>query len=175
MATKKTQDGFDFLVKALRANKGAAYSDLRDQAEKKGLVVYPVMFGRAKAMLGLVKTAKRGEGKKTARAATRGSAAKRGGGSSKSDRIRELLRSGKSAAEIAKEVGCSVNLVYAVKARGGSSGRVAKRGPGRPPTRRSAGRNGSVMDVLETLREHTRERERMARALEQIRSILDSV
>lgn len=36
-------------------------------------------------------------------------------GGSKSAKIRELLASGKSVADIAKSVGCSVNLVYAVK------------------------------------------------------------
>lgn len=63
MAAKTTAAGFQLLLEQLKANKGAAYADLKAKAEKKGLTVYPVMFGRAKAMLGLVKSAKRGEGK----------------------------------------------------------------------------------------------------------------
>src|SRR4029453_6392495 len=100
-------------MEALKANKGAAYSDLKRKAEEKGLTVYPIMFGRAKAVLGLVKSAKRGKGKaaaKTVRATTAKATAKRGpgrpkgGGESKSGRIRELLKTGMSAAEIAKMV-----------------------------------------------------------------------
>ena len=189
MAAKKTAAGFDFLVQALRSDKGALYSDLKDKADKRGLTVYPVMFGRAKAMLGLVKTAKRGEGK-TAQAAGTGSGA-RGrprDGSSKSGQIRDLLKSGLSTAEIAKQVGCSVNLVYAVKAaskRGpgrppmsAGPGRppMIKRGPGRPPKSASASAIGGSIDaVISALREGDRERDRFRRAVEQIRAILDGL
>lgn len=67
MATKKTAQGFEFLVAALRKNPKAEYAELKAKAEKKNLTIYPVMFGRAKAMLGLVKSKKRGQGKKKAR------------------------------------------------------------------------------------------------------------
>src|SRR5690606_8690715 len=133
---KDTAAGFDFLVESLKANKGATYADLRAKAEQKGLTVYPVMFGRAKAMLGLVKSSKRGSGKAAKKAAARRSTGGRGGRSgSKSERIRELLRTGMSASEIAKQVGCSVNLVYNVKAQGG--GARSSSSPARPTRRRS--------------------------------------
>src|SRR5688572_3970922 len=120
VAAKKTAAGFEFLLEALKADKGAQYSDLKQKAEEKGLTVYPIMFGRAKAMLGLVKSAERGESKKAAKRAKaspgkRGPGRPRGGGESKSGRIRELLKSGMSAAEIAKKVGSTVGLVYTVK------------------------------------------------------------
>lgn len=62
-AKKKTAKGYELLVAELKKNKNAAYADLKAKAEKKGFVVYPVMFGRAKASLGLVKVAKYGSGK----------------------------------------------------------------------------------------------------------------
>ena len=62
MAAKNTE-GLAFIVEALKKNKSAAYADIREAAGKKGLTIWPVMFGRAQALLGHVKVAKRGEGK----------------------------------------------------------------------------------------------------------------
>ncbi len=59
----KNQSPMDFIVAALEKNKDAAYADVRAAAEKTGLTIYPIMYGRAKAMLGLVPVAKRGTGK----------------------------------------------------------------------------------------------------------------
>ena len=60
MAAKKTSPGFDFIVAALKKNPKAAYKDIAAAAAKKKLKVFPVMFGRAQAMLGIVKQAARG-------------------------------------------------------------------------------------------------------------------
>lgn len=69
-AKRNTADGYDLLVSELQKDPTAAYATLRDKAEAKGFTVYPVMFGRAKASLGLVSTkprkrnvAKRGPGR----------------------------------------------------------------------------------------------------------------
>ena len=68
LASKKnTAEGYELLVRELRKNPKAEYAVLRDKAETKGFTVYPVMFGRAKASLGLVKTAPRGSKKKAAK------------------------------------------------------------------------------------------------------------
>ncbi len=169
------------MVQSLKANNGAQYSDLKEKADKKNLTIYPVMFGRAKAMLGLVKSAKRGEGKKAKAGGVRG---RPQDDSSKSGQIRSLLSSGMTTAEIAKKVGCSVNLVYAVKAgskrgpgrpAGSGSGKspTAKRGPGRPP--KSAALAGSIDSVIQALRDGDRDRDRLRRALDQIRAILDGL
>lgn len=180
MASKKTQAGFDYLVAALKANKDAAYADLKANAEKKGLTVYPIMFGRAKAMLGLVKAKSRGQAK-TPKEAARAAGGKRGrpqDGSSKSGRIRELLKTGMSAADIAAKVGSTVGLVYNVKsssAKGSSPARAAaRRGPGRPRKGGASG-NAPIDSVVEALRENDRERARLSRALEQIRGIVESL
>jgi hypothetical protein len=70
--------GFDFIVKRLEKDPQAVYADIRAAAEKAGHTVYPIMFGRAKASLGLVKSKPRGS-KKT-RAAAFPQTARRGPG-----------------------------------------------------------------------------------------------
>ena len=63
MAAKKANPGFDFIVSALKKNPKATYQDINKAAGKKKLKLYPVMFGRAQAMLGIVKQSARGKGK----------------------------------------------------------------------------------------------------------------
>jgi len=81
MAAKKTNPGFDFIVAALKKDPKATYKDIAAAAAKKKLKVFPIMFGRAQAMLGIVKQAKRGAGKaKKAKVASKAAPAKRGPG-----------------------------------------------------------------------------------------------
>jgi len=63
MAAKKTNPAMDFIVNSLKSNRAAAYKDIAEAAAKKKLKIYPIMFGRAQALLGIVKMAARGEGK----------------------------------------------------------------------------------------------------------------
>ena len=74
--TKKKKDtsAMDFIVDSLKRNPKAAYASIRERAEKAGLTIYPIMYGRAQALLGIVKSAPRGSKKATARRtkATRG-------------------------------------------------------------------------------------------------------
>lgn len=60
MASKKTKPGYDYLVSVLKKTPKAVYADVAAAAKKKGHVVYPIMWGRAKAALGLVKSKPRG-------------------------------------------------------------------------------------------------------------------
>ncbi|MBK9129575.1 MAG: hypothetical protein IPM13_17580 [Phycisphaerales bacterium] len=87
MAAKMTP--MDFIVEALKKDKNAVYADIHAAAGKRGMKIYPIMYGRAKALLGLVPVKPRGEGKArvakaaaAARAATgtRSTPAKRGPG-----------------------------------------------------------------------------------------------
>src|SRR5262245_38675474 len=64
------------VVEQLKKDKKASFADIKAVAAKKGLTLYPITFGRAKALLKLVPSAKRGEGK-AARARAEG---KRGPG-----------------------------------------------------------------------------------------------
>ena len=59
-AKKKNKEGLAFIVDALKKNRNAVYADVREAAAKKGFTIYPIMYGKAKLMLGHVK---RGQGK----------------------------------------------------------------------------------------------------------------
>ncbi len=63
MAAKKASPAFNYVVSRLKRNPGASYADIRAGAEAKGLQIYPIVFGRAQALLGIVKSAPRGQGK----------------------------------------------------------------------------------------------------------------
>lgn len=65
----KRKPGFEFLVTSLRADSTLSYQDLRAQAEERGLKIAPIMYGRAKALLGLVPVRPRGQGKNRTAAA----------------------------------------------------------------------------------------------------------
>ena len=81
MAAKKNNPAMDFIVDSLKSNRGAKYADIAEAAAKKKLKIYPIMFGRAQALLGIVKQAPRGQGKMArARAAKAGAPPKRGPG-----------------------------------------------------------------------------------------------
>ena len=82
MAAKKANPGFDFIIAALKKDPKATYKDIAAAAAKKKLKVFPIMFGRAQAMLGIVKQAKRGKGKaaKAKAKAVKATPAKRGPG-----------------------------------------------------------------------------------------------
>lgn len=63
MAAKKSNPAMDFIVDSLKSNRSAAYKDIAEAAAKKKMKIYPIMFGRAQALLGIVKAAPRGQGK----------------------------------------------------------------------------------------------------------------
>ncbi|HLQ38234.1 MAG TPA: hypothetical protein VK348_10550 [Planctomycetota bacterium] len=47
----------------LKRKRGASYAEIRDAASKKRLKLFPIVFGRAQALMGIVKSAPRGQGK----------------------------------------------------------------------------------------------------------------
>jgi len=175
----------EFLVDSLKRNPKAAYSDLKAKADDKKLKVFAIMFGRAQAMLGIVKSAKRGEGK-----FARASAAKRAGTatakpsagrrghqddpSSKSGKVRALLATDMSPMDIAKKVGCTPGLVYVIKSKMGKTGGAAKRGPGRPPKAASSSVSGidGIAGILDVVKNAERQRSLMRAALEKIQTVI---
>jgi hypothetical protein len=170
----------EFLVDALKANRKAVYADLKAKADAKKLKLFPIMFGRAQALLGIVKSAKRGTGKfAKASAAKAGGAtpAKRGrplgGGASKSGQVRALLSSGMSAAAIAKKVGCTVGLVYNIKSTSGMTGRaVVRRGPGRPRKVVATSGLDGIAGILDAVKSSERERTQLRTALERVQAVI---
>jgi hypothetical protein len=67
---RKGSAAFDFLVQELRHAPTLAYAELRARAAAKGWNIAPIMYGRAKAVLGLVPVRARGTAKKAAAAAS---------------------------------------------------------------------------------------------------------
>ncbi len=53
----------DFLVEFLQKNRSATYAEVRAAAETKKIEVYPIMYGRAQTLVGIVKAKPRGQGK----------------------------------------------------------------------------------------------------------------
>ncbi|MFO1077131.1 MAG: hypothetical protein U1E73_05330 [Planctomycetota bacterium] len=90
------------------------------------------------------------------------------GGTSKSDRIRELLKTDMSAGEIAKQVGATTALVYTLRSRGGGT----KRGPGRPRKAATATNVDGLAAVLDAVKNGERERAQLRAALEKIQAVL---
>lgn len=61
---EKKSSAIDFTRKYLREKPEASFAEIRDAAEAEGLKIYPIVFGRAKALEGLVKVAPYGSKKK---------------------------------------------------------------------------------------------------------------
>lgn len=93
--------------------------------------------------------------------------------SSKSGQIRELLKTGLSAGEIAKKLNCTPALVYNVKARMGGA---KKRGRGRPAKANAARSGGGSLagidGILEAVRDAERERAQLRTALQKIQALV---
>ena len=85
MAAKKANPVFEFILASLKKNPKATYKDIAAAAAKKKLKVFPIMFGRAQAMLGIVKQAPRGKGK-----VAKAKASKRGPGRPRKDALPAL-------------------------------------------------------------------------------------
>lgn len=94
---------------------------------------------------------------------------------SKSGQIRQLLASGMASGDIAKKVGCSPNLVYAVKAKTGGGG-ASKRGR---PAKNRAGQPMAAADGLATIltavKSSEQQRIQLRGALERIQSVIAAV
>lgn len=63
MTDKKPNPAMEFIVESLKQNRSASYKEIAEAASKKKLEIYPIMFGRAQTLLGIVKAAPRGQGK----------------------------------------------------------------------------------------------------------------
>lgn len=59
MAAKKKGSAFDYITELLRKNRKAEYKDVAAAAKKRGYTIYPIQYGRAQALLGIVKPGKK--------------------------------------------------------------------------------------------------------------------
>ncbi|MHC5065605.1 MAG: hypothetical protein ACYTG5_16700 [Planctomycetota bacterium] len=63
MAEKKGSPAFNFVVEQLKQAPGLSFAEVKTAAAESGLKIYPILYGRAKALLGLVPVAPRGSKK----------------------------------------------------------------------------------------------------------------
>ena len=70
--SRPSTPAFEFLVEELRAQPTISYGELKNRADDKGLKIAPIMYGRAKALLGLVPVRPRGQGKNRKKATATG-------------------------------------------------------------------------------------------------------
>lgn len=112
MTTDKGAASLELAREMLRKNKNATYAEVREKAESKGLPIYPIMYGRAKALEGLVKVARRGSGKQAKAKAM----AKRGPGRPPKAKVRRSPKRGpgrpRKQANVADALG---SVVAAIK------------------------------------------------------------
>lgn len=85
MAAKK-KTAYEICIAELKKNPNVEFTKVRDKAERQGEKLFPIVYGRAKAALGLVPVRKRGEAKaereaKAANKVARKKMGKRAGGS----------------------------------------------------------------------------------------------
>ncbi len=79
MAAKKTKkksskkpNALEFCRAYLRKKPKAPFAEIRDAAKKKRIILYPISYGRAKALEGLIKTAPYGSKKRAGKKTKRG-------------------------------------------------------------------------------------------------------
>ncbi len=74
MASKSGNPAFEIVVSMLQKNPAVSYADVAAAAQAKGYKIYPIVYGRAKLLLGQVgvkpATRKKAIARKAARAAT---------------------------------------------------------------------------------------------------------
>lgn len=93
---------------------------------------------------------------------------------SKSSKVRELLSLGAPASDIAKQVGCTLGLVYNVKARMSSGS--AKRKPGRPTKSASTGTGTTDLNTfIETLRRNQEEHDQLRATMQRLVTLISEV
>ncbi len=63
MASKDGQSALEFIRQLIAKDNALSYGEVKEAADKKGFKIFPIMYGRAKALEGLVKVSKRGTGK----------------------------------------------------------------------------------------------------------------
>ena len=61
MVRKTTSPAMDFIIAQLKKEPTVEYRTVKDRADERGMTIYPIMYGRAKALLGLVPTRPRKE------------------------------------------------------------------------------------------------------------------
>ena len=147
MAAKKKSKAMDYIVSYLKKNPKVEYAAVKEGAAKKRLTIHPIMYGRAKLLLGLVKA---GQGK-----TKKAKAAKRGPG-----RPRKTAKRGPGRPR---------------KTSGRGPGRPRKTSGRRGRPRKVTGAFAAVQDLVSNLEGHVRENRELQETLVKVRDMIDRV
>ena len=90
-------------------------------------------------------------------------------GNSKSDQVRALLQAGVAPGQVAKQVGCSRNLVYMIKAGGTASGKPHTNTTEQPVTK---GIDADIDRIVSAIRQNQRETEALRGGLPRVQQIV---
>lgn len=135
-AQKQGSPNLEFAVAQLKKNPKLEFGKLKAAADKKGLKMMPIIFGRAKLALGLSKAGSSKRGRKASRAASSGTAR---GGSSRNgsngngstingiQQLVDAVRRTEALQQALQEIRTILDNVE-----------TPRRGPGRPRGRRAA-------------------------------------
>ena len=140
----------DFVCGMLKKDKDVPFKEVRDAGTKKGFKIFPIVYGRAKALLGLVPTAPRGQGK--AAVATKAKA-KAKAASNKAASNQGVVRRGPGRPP-----------------KAASAAAPARRGPGRP--RKEISALDGLESLISAMKQTDATRDRYRKALEQVLGII---
>lgn len=131
MPQKQGSPNLQFAVAALKRNPKIDFQSVKSAAEKRGLKMMPIIFGRAKLALGLSKpgSGKRAGSTASARGQRNGNV--RGGVFGGVMGIEQLVDAVRRAEELQRALDEIRSIVNAI-------GEAPRRGPGRPRGRRAA-------------------------------------
>ena len=162
MAAKKSSPTFEFTKKYLQRRPSASFTDVQAAAQKKGLKVIPVVYGRAKKLLGLAKpaTAKKKKAKKVAKRGRPAKTTARRGRPPKSATSAGALMHGHTfcGTPLGASVAREVLAIYREEAVLDAA---------RPKA-------AKIADAILAMRRNDQDREQLRKALERIREIVDS-
>ena len=120
MADKQSNPSFQFVVDYRERKPDASFAEIRDAAAKKKFKIFPIVYGRAKALLGLVESKPRGTGptamaSKAARAAAAGGQSATAAAPKRRGRPPKSASAGSSATASLGGSGGLADLVTAVR------------------------------------------------------------
>ena len=146
----------DFVCGMLRKDRNVSYKEVQEMAVKKGFKIFPIVYGRAKALLGLVPTSPRGQGK----------AAKAASGTS------TIANSGVVKRGPGRPRKVPLAITSAPAAAPASASAPARRGPGRP--RKEVSALDSLESLIDAMKQSEGSRDRYRKALEQALGIIQN-
>lgn len=156
--SKEASPSLQFALDELKKDPAISFADVRDRAAMHGVTVFPIVYGRAKALLGLVKVAPRGTGRRAQANAVR-KAAQDARDRVMAQPVEESQVEPEREVEEAPKPAAKAKRVVRQRARPRTQGGVSER----------------IEELLADVVQIGEERDRYRGALERIAAVLDEV